>query len=234
MAKMADIQNKLRNAMKPNSSETTEKAMNAIINNDIREVVINFNYDSLNLEKSDLEELQEHEKALLMQGKSLNRISIKIGEHLHKAKEILIKTHRDSFMEWYEALGLKKDQVSIFMNRYKLALDFPEAKDIILSLSDRVIKESINKKNPENLLERVVRGEIRTAEEIREIRKNISAGAEIFSKNIEEAQIVGENYKIKIGIQKDVIVDKVKAITKTDRETFEKLLKIQEILKSME
>lgn len=231
---MANIQNKLRNAMKTNSSETTEKAMNAIINNDIREVIINFNYDSLKLENNDLEELQEHEKALLMQGKSLNRISIKIGEHLHKAREIFIKSHSDSFMEWYQALGLKKDQVSIFMNRYKLALDFPEAKDTIISLSDRVIKESINKKNPENLLERIVRGEIRTAEEIREIRKNISAPAEIFSKNIEEAEIVGESYKNKIGIQKDVIVDKVKAITKTDRETFEKLLKIQEILKSME
>ena len=51
---------------------------------------------------------------------------------------------------------------------------------------------------------------------------------------IEEAQIVEDDYKIKIRIQKDVIVDKVKAITKTDKETFEKLLKIQEILKTYE
>ena len=150
-----DIQNKLRNAMRASTSESTERAMNAIINNDIRNSEINFNYLSLNLESNDLEELQEHEKALLMQGKSLNRISIKVGEHLHKAREIFIKNHNESFMEWYEALGLKKDQVSIFMNRFTLTLEHPEAKDRIISLSDRVIKESINKKNPENLLEKI-------------------------------------------------------------------------------
>ena len=47
-----------------------------------------------------------------------------------------------------------------------------------------------NKKNPENLLERIVRGEISTAEEIRNIRKNNSAPAEIFRNDIEEAVIV--------------------------------------------
>ena len=176
-----DIQNKLRNAMRASTSESTERAMNAIINNDIRNSEINFNYLSLNLESNDLEELQEHEKALLMQGKSLNRISIKVGEHLHKAREIFIKNHNESFMEWYEALGLKKDQVSIFMNRFTLTLEHPEAKDRIISLSDRVIKESINKKNPEKLLEKIFSGEVTTAEEIRNIRKNNSAGAEIFS-----------------------------------------------------
>lgn len=187
-----DIQNKLRNAMRASTSESTERAMNAIINNDIRNSEINFNYLSLNLESNDLEELQEHEKALLMQGKSLNRISIKVGEHLHKAKEIFIKSHSESFMEWYEALGLKKDQVSIFMNRFTLTLDYPEAKDRIISLSDRVIKESINKKNPENLLERIFSGEVTTAEEIRNIRKNNSAPAEIFSE-IEEGLVSSEN-----------------------------------------
>ncbi len=229
-----DIQNKLRNAMKSGTNESTERAMNAIINNDIRDVNIDFNYDSLKLENNELKELQEHEKALLMQGKSLNRISVKIGEHLYKAREIFIKSHNDSFMEWYEALGLKKDQVSIFMNRYKLALEFPDSKDTILSLSDRVIKESINKKNPENLLERVVRGEVTTAEEIRMIRKNFSAPAEKLSKDIEEAELVEEDYGLKIGIQKTVIIDKVKVISKKDKATFEKLLKIQEILKTIE
>lgn len=181
---------KLRGAINKNESASVERAMNSIINNDIREVIINFNYSNLNLDLKDLEELQEHEKALLMQGKSLNRIAIKIGEHLHKAREIFIKSHSESFMEWYEALGLKKDQVSIFVNRFKLTLEYPEAKDRIISLSDRVIKESTNKKNPENLLERIVRGEISTAEEIRNIRKNNSAPAEIFRNDIEEAEIV--------------------------------------------
>ena len=177
---------KLRGAINKNESASVERAMNSIINNDIREVIINFNYSNLNLDLKDLEELQEHEKALLMQGKSLNRIAIKIGEHLHKAREIFIKSHSESFMEWYEALGLKKDQVSIFMNRFRLTLEYPEAKEKIITLNDRIIKEAINKKNPDNLLERIVSGEITTAEEIRDIRKNNSAGAEIFSKTEDE------------------------------------------------
>ena len=231
-----DIQNKLRNAMRANTSESTERAMNAIINNDIRESDISFNYSSLNLDSNDLEELQEHEKALLMQGKSLNRISIKIGEHLHKAREIFIKSHSESFMEWYEALGLKKDQVSIFMNRFKLTLEYPEAKDRIISLSDRVIKESTNKKNPENLLERIVRGEISTAEEIRNIRKNNSAPAEIFQNDIEEAEIV-ENYEEKIKVQFEVIMNSLSRAENAcgfTEKNFEKLLKVQGILDSLE
>lgn len=223
---------KLRGAIGKNDRASVERAMNSILNNDIRESVINFDYEKLSLPVEDLEELQEHEKALLMQGKTLNKVSVKIGEHLSKARDIFIKSHSESFMEWYEALGLKKDQVSIFMNRFKLTIEYPQAKEKIIALNDRIIKEAINKKNPDNLLERIVSGEITTAEEIRNIRKNISASAEKFSEDIEEAEIV-ENFKLKIGIQKTVIIDKVKAISKEDRETFEKLLKIQEILKSM-
>ena len=92
----------------------------------------------------------------------------------------------------------------------------------------------MNKKNPEGLLEKVLTGEISSAAEIKRERENISTRFEKISVGIEEAQIVEDDYKIKIRIQKDVIVDKVKAITKTDKETFEKLLKIQEILKTME
>lgn len=231
-----NIQNKLRNAMKVSTSESTERAMNAIINNDIRENEIDFNYSSLNLELNDLEELQEHEKALLMQGKSLNRISIKIGEHLHKAREIFIKSHNESFMEWYNALGLKKDQVSIFMNRYKLTLDYPNSKDRILSLSDRVIKESVNKKNPENLLERIVKGEVTTAEEIRNIRKNNSVGAEIFRHDIEEAEIV-ENYENMIKKEFEEVMEALSKVEKTtnySKYNLDALIKIKKILNNME
>ena len=105
-----------------------------------------------------------------------------------------------------------------------------------MELSDVAVKEVLNKKTPEELLKKVLDGEITSGKEIKKERENISRALEIFSQKevIEEAEIIEENYKNRIGIQKNVIVDKVKAITKTDKETFEKLLKIQEILKSME
>lgn len=235
MAKL-DKMDKLRGAVTKNDSASVERAMNSIINNEIRESIINFDYNKLSLSVDDLEELQEHEKALLMQGKTFNKVSTKIGEHLTKARDIFIKSHSESFMEWYEALGLKKDQVSIFMNRFRLTLEYPEAKEVILSLNDRIIKEAINKKNPDNLMERIVNREITTAEEIRNIRKNNSADAEKFSKDIEEAEIVGEDFEQKIKTQLEAIehsLSRVKNSCDFTKENFEALLKVKGILDKM-
>ena len=92
----------------------------------------------------------------------------------------------------------------------------------------------MNKKNPKGLLEKVLTGQISSAAQIKRERENISNQFEKIHEDIEEAELVEENYELKIGIQKTVIVDKVKAISKKDKETFEKLLKIQEILKTLE
>jgi len=234
MAKL-DKMDKLRVAITKNDSASVERAMNSIINNEIRESVINFDYDKLSLPTEDLEELQEHEKALLMQGKTFNKVSTKIGEHLTKARDIFIKSHSESFMDWYEALGLKKDQVSIFMNRFRLTLEYPEAKEVILSLNDRIIKEAINKKNPDNLMERIVNREITTAEEIRNIRKNNSASAEKFSAEIEEAEIIvdfEEEIKTQFEATKQMF-SSVEKVCDYNESNLEKILKIQNILKSM-
>ena len=226
---------KLRGAINKNDSASVERAMNSIINNDIREVIINFNYSNLNLDLKDLEELQEHEKALLMQGKSLNRISIKIGEHLHKAREIFIKSHSESFMEWYEAIGLNKNNVRVFMARYKYFLDFPEQKDRILDLSDIVIKETLNKKNPDKLLEKVISGEISTAEQIRKVRVNNSTGVELFTDNIQEAEIVEDYGRIMKKEFEEVMeaLSKAENVANYSKNNIDILVKIKKMLNSM-
>ncbi len=227
---------KLRGAINKNDSVSVERAMNSIINNDIREVIINFNYSNLNLDLKDLEELQEHEKALLMQGKSLNRISIKIGEHLHKAREIFIKSHSESFMEWYEAIGLNKNNVRVFMARYKYFLDFPEQKDRILDLSDIVIKETLNKKNPDKLLEKVISGEISTAEQIRKVRENNSTPVELFTDNIQEAEIVEDYGRIMKKEFEEVMeaLSKAENVANYSKSNIDILVKIKKMLNSME
>lgn len=237
MAKF-DKMDKLRGVVTKNDNAAVERAMNSIINNEIRERVINFDYNKLSLPMEDLKELQELEKSLLMQGKTFGKVSTKIGEHLTKARDIFIKSHSESFMEWYEALGLKKDQVSIFMNRFKLTLEYPEAKEVILSLNDRIIKEAINKKNPDNLMERIVNREITTAEEIRNIRKNNSAPAEKISVEIQEAEIVEE--KVPYTYVKKMISElneKLKNLDiyakKNDGLSQEEYNKFQEIIKIM-
>ena len=70
-------------------------------------------------------------------------------------------------MKWYEALGLNKDQVSIFMGRYQLTIDYPTAKERILMLSDVAVKETLNKKTDTEVLNKVLSGELSTSQQIK-------------------------------------------------------------------
>ena len=88
-------------------------------------------------------------------------------------------------MKWYEALGLSKDQVSIFMGRYQLVIDYPTSKDRILMLSDVAVKETINKKTDTEVLNKVLNGEITTGQQIKNARKTVSRVLEI-----DEAEVV--------------------------------------------
>lgn len=226
--------NKVLARKRVDTTEEVNETMATITNQDIRLSHINFDYSTLAIDDIERNKLIEIEKEVKFQEKQFGRVAFDIGRALNDAREIFIRSHSESFMEWYEALGLSKDQVSNFINRYKLAIDYPERKEIILSLTDKTIKETMNKKNPKGLLEKVLTGQISSAAQIKRERENISNQFEKFNKDIEEAQLVEEDYELKIGIQKTVIIDKVKAISKKDKETHEKLLKIQEILKTLE
>ncbi len=226
--------NKVLARKRVDTTEEVNETMATITNQDIRLSHINFDYSTLAIDDIERNKLIEIEKEVKFQEKQFGRVAFDIGRALNNAREIFIRSHSESFMEWYEALGLSKDQVSNFINRYKLAIDYPERKEIILSLTDKTIKETMNKKNPKGLLEKVLTGQISSAAQIKRERENISNQFEKIHEDIEEAELVEENYELKIGIQKTVIVDKVKAISKKDKETFEKLLKIQEILKTLE
>lgn len=226
--------NKVLARKRVDTTEEVNETMATITNQDIRLSHINFDYSTLAIDDIERNKLIEIEKEVKFQEKQFGRVAFDIGRALNDAREIFIRSHSESFMEWYEALGLSKDQVSNFINRYKLAIDYPERKEIILSLTDKTIKETMNKKNPKGLLEKVLTGQISSAAQIKRERENISNQFEKIHEDIEEAELVEENYELKIGIQKTVIVDKVKAISKKDKETFEKLLKIQEILKTIE
>lgn len=171
------------------SSNTVVNTMHSLVESEIRESNINFDYDLLpELNETEKQELINCEKSLLFQGKQFGNVTFEIGKSLYKAKEVLKKTDGDSFMKWYEALGLNKDQVSIFMGRYQLTIDYPNAKERILMLSDVAVKETLNKKTDTEVLNKVLSGEISTSQQIKLARKNISRALEI-----DEAEIIGNN-----------------------------------------
>ena len=227
---------KLAGLGRRDTKEEVEETIGKLTNHEAKISRLNFDYSNLEMNEEDKLELIDIERELKHHEKRYKDILIDIGLALSNAREIFIKSHSESFVDWYSSIGLNKDQVSIAIGRYQLTIEHPSSKERILELSDVAVKEVLNKKTPEELLKKVLDGEITSGKEIKKERENISRALEIFSQKevIEEAEIIEENYKNRIGIQKNVIVDKVKAITKTDRETFEKLLKIQEILKTME
>ncbi len=202
-------ENKLKGLRRADTEETTNNAMEKLISIDIREIEINFDYSLLvDLEESDLVLLKKYEKALLHQGKQIGTISIEIGKALSKAREIFIKSHSESFVEWYTALGLDKDKVSILMNRYRISLDYPENLDKLLALPDRIIKQLSHKNNPVGLYEKVFSGEIKTSQEIKNIRENKSGAPEKFSNEIEEAQII-ENERMVKFVEVQILLKKI-------------------------
>ena len=179
-----ESENKLNKAIK-DKSLITNKVQN-LLSDDIRNAKINFDYSSLEgLEDSEKQELSKCEKSLLFQGKQMGVMTFEIGKALYKAKDILKKSQSDSFMKWYEALGLSKDQVSVFIGRYQLVIDYPTSKERILMLSDIAVKETLNKNTPQEVINKVLSGEIVTSKQIKEARKE-----ELVSKEIEEAEIL--------------------------------------------
>lgn len=182
--------NKVLARKRVDTTEEVIETMATITNQDIRLSHINFDYSALAIDDIEKNKLIEIEKEVKFQEKQFGRVACDIGRALNDAREIFIKSHSESFMEWYEALGLSKDQVSNFINRYKLSIDYPENKEVILGLTDKAIKESMNKKNPPVLLEKILNGQIISAAQIKKERENISNQFEKFPEEIEEAEVV--------------------------------------------
>ena len=139
--------NRVLGRKKENAEKRKEDATQAISVMTNKSIQVTFDYSKLqNLEEEEKVKLMEIEKELIFEGKKLGTIAIEIGKKLLEAREVFIKSHNESFIEWYEQLGFNKDQVSIFINRYQMSIEFPAQKEKIINFSDRMIIQ-LNKKN---------------------------------------------------------------------------------------
>lgn len=86
-------------------------------------------------------------KNLLFHRKQINKATVDLGKAFVEAREVFIKSHSESFVKWYEKLGFNKDQVGIAMNRFQMTIEYPNAKEVIINLSDVAIKEVTSRKN---------------------------------------------------------------------------------------
>ena len=229
--------NRVLGRKKENAEKRKEDATQAISVMTNKSIQVTFDYSKLqNLEEEEKVKLMEIEKELIFEGKKLGTIAIEIGKKLLEAREVFIKSHNESFIEWYEQLGFNKDQVSIFINRYQMSIEFPAQKEKIIDFSDRMIIQ-LNKKNTsKEIIEKALSGEINTPKEVIEIRKNISSMLEIIPEEIEEAEII-EDYEKLMKIEFEEIMNflsNVEGKSIRSKKNLDALIKIKKILIEME
>ena len=229
--------NRVLGRKKENAEKRKEDATQAISVMTNKSIQVTFDYSKLqNLVKEEKVKLMEIEKELIFEGKKLGTIAIEIGKKLLEAREVFIKSHNESFIEWYEQLGFNKDQVSVFINRYQMSIEFPAQKEKIINFSDRMIIQ-LNKKNTsKEIIEKALSGEINTPKEVIEIRKIISSMLEIIPEEIEEAEII-EDYEKLMKIEFEEIMNflsNVEGKSIRNKKNLDALIKIKKILIEME
>ena len=229
--------NRVLGRKKENENKRKEDATEAISIMTNKSVQTNFDYSKLqDINEEEKSKLMEIEKELIFEGKKLGTIAIEIGKKLLEAREVFIKSHNESFIEWYEQLGFNKDQVSIFINRYQMSIEFPAQKEKIINFSDRMIIQ-LNKKNTgKDIIEKALSGEIKTPKEVIEIRKSISSMLEIIPEEIEEAEIV-EDYDVLMKKEfKEImeVLSSVEVKANRSKNNLDTLIKIKKILNGME
>ena len=229
--------NRVLDRKKEDVEKRKEDAAQAISIMTNKSIQINFDYSKLhNVNEEEKNKLMEIEKELIFEGKKLGTIAIEIGKKLLEAREVFIKSHNESFIEWYEQLGFNKDQVSIFIKRYQMSVEFPTQKEQIINFSDRMIIQ-LNKKNTtKEIIEKVLNGEIKTPKEIIENRKNISSMLEIFPDEIEEAEVIEDYNALMVKELEEImeVLSKIEKNSSRSKDNLNVLIRIKKILNGME
>lgn len=160
--------------------------------NDIEDI-LKYDYNKLeNFSDDDKNQLIIFEKSIITKKENISSLALQIGQNLEEARKLFDRYSENpqSYMEWYQALGFNKDQVSLLRGRYKLSLSYPQYNNLISDFSDREVKALVNKKVNVRILENILSSGIRTD---KEIRKAISSMLEV-----EDAEIVEESEKDKL------------------------------------
>ena len=233
-----DRVNKFANmVMREAPIENSKEVMKELVHHEIKNSELRFDYSKLKINDEYREELIGIERELKHHQDRFRDLSIDMGRALSNAREIFIKSHSESFIEWYESLGFNKSQVSALVNKYKLLVDYPAKEKNIVILTDKQVLEITNKKTPEYIKERIIlQGENISAAEIRRERKNISSREEIFFKQIEEAEII-EDYEILIKKEFEEVMEalsKVENNNNYNKNKLDILIKVKKMLKEIE
>lgn len=185
-----------------------------------------FDFCALGISQEDQEIVEENEKIFMNTFRKYRNNLFGLCESLYNISEALKKT--DSFMYWYESIGLSKDMVSVLFKRWRLYTSFPDYQEKIFSLSDLAIKTLTHKDVLYDDQLAILQGNVTIAKDIKELL------APAMEKNEMDFKKTGEKYfnfkKIK-KIEKRMENLPAEDITAFKKELQQYIKELQELLK---
>ncbi len=182
-----------------------------------------FDFESCELTQIEISNVSLLEKEFLNSFRKYKNNIFSMCSSLAEIKKILKK--EGTFMEWYESVGLTKDNVSVMLKRWNLYLEFEKYKDKIFSYSDQAIKILTNKDILSDDVLAILEDNIYKVKEIKQLLEPVA------EKNKIDFRPAGEKYFNFKKIKK--MKKRIKNL-KTDEEKAEYKSELQEYIKRLQ
>lgn len=179
------------------------------------ESVYNIDYDELNIDGKEKEELIKYENDITFHREKSMQHIFKFSQAIYEANSVFSKKGNGNFGKWIEKIGIDRDSANIAIRKYRLYLEtenkgLVEAKKV-LTLTNRTIKALTGQKKSEFSEAEVI--EVINAENSSEKLKEIEERKEIVKlKNINEKKIFLLREKIRRQHQIDRLKEEMREI----------------------
>ena len=179
------------------------------------ESVYNIDYDELNIDGKEKEELIKYENDITFHREKSMQHIFKFSRAIYEANSVFSKKGNGNFGKWIEKVGIDRDSANIAIRKYRLYLEtenkgLVEAKKV-LTLTNRTIKALTGQKKSEFSEAEVI--EVINAENSSEKLKEIEERKEIVKlKNINEKKIFLLREKIRRQHQIDRLKEEMREI----------------------
>ena len=179
------------------------------------ESVYNIDYDELNIDGKEKEELIKYENDITFHRQKSMQHIFKFSRAIYEANSVFSKKGNGNFGKWIEKIGIDRDSANIAIRKYRLYLEtenkgLVEAKKV-LTLTNRTIKALTGQKKSEFSEAEVI--EVINAENSSEKLKEIEERKEIVKlKNINEKKIFLLREKIRRQHQIDRLKEEMREI----------------------
>lgn len=179
------------------------------------ESVYNIDYDELNIDGKEKEELIKYENDITFHREKSMQHIFKFSRAIYEANSVFSKKGNGNFGKWIEKVGIDRDSANIAIRKYRLYLEtenkgLVEAKKV-LTLTNRTIKALTGQKKSEFSEAEVI--EVINAENSSEKLKEIEERKETVKlKNINEKKTFLLREKIRRQHQMDKLREEIREI----------------------